>query len=173
MSKKLTIRVVLSLAVAFGIFVVYSAVSLFIPRYGTVASASDLKRVYAKVGGPIAASCTNSLIQQFPFDGPISWKIIFLKEPIVFLNGKADTNQLHQFISNHPDTRFLWSGVGNESEEGWPDGKAYPTTTWTNIWFKTVLIIDGYDAVIEGQIDLQSRHGTIRSWGGEPVSATK
>jgi hypothetical protein len=173
MSKKLTIRVVLSLAAAFGIFIVYSVVSLFIPRYGTVASASDLKRVYAKVGGPIAASCTNSLIQQFPFDGPISWKIIFFKEPIVFLNGKTDTNRLHQFISSHPDTRFIWSGAGNEGEEGWPNGKDYPSTTWTNLWFKTVLVIEGYDAVIEGQIDLQSCLGTIRSWGGEPVSASK
>lgn len=173
MSKKIAIRVVVSLAAAFGIFVVYSVVSLFIPRYGTAANVSDLKSVYAKVGGPIAASCTNSLIQQFPFDGPISWEIIFFKEPLILLNGKADTNRLHQFISSHPNTRFIWSGAGNEGEEGWPNGQDYPTTIWTNISFKTVLVIEGYDAVIEGQIDLRSRIGTVRSWGGDPVGATK
>jgi len=53
-----------------------------------------LQKVYGKVGGPIASTFTNSLIQQFPFDGPIDWKIIFFKEPMVFLNGRVDTNAL-------------------------------------------------------------------------------
>jgi hypothetical protein len=173
MSKKITIRVVLFLAVAFGIFVVYSVVSVFIPRHGTVASVSDLKKVYDKVGGPIATAATNSLIQQFPFDGPIGWKIIFFKDTMVFLNGKVDTNRLHQFISSHPDTRFLWSGAGNESEEGWPSGKDYPTTTWTNIWFRSDWVVEGYEAMTEGRVDLRSCIVTFRSSGGEPVSATK
>jgi hypothetical protein len=173
MSKKITIRVVLLLVGAFGVFVVYSVASLFIPRYGTVASVSDLQKVYNKVRGPIATASTNSLIQHFPFDGPIGWKIIFFKDPMVFLSGRVATNRLHQFISSHPDTRFLWSGAGNESEEGWPSSKDYPSTTWTNIWFKTDWVVEGYSAVIEGKIDLQSCVGTVQSWGGEPVNANK
>ncbi len=173
MSKKITIRVVLLLVVAFGVFVIYSVSSLFIPRYGTVASVSGLRKVYDKVGGPIATASTNSLIQQFPFDGPIGWKIIFFKDTMVFLNGKVDTNRLHQFISSHSDTRFLWSGAGNESEEGWPSGKDYPTTTWTNIWFRSDWVVEGYEAMTEGRVDLRSCIVTFRSSGGEPVSATK
>ena len=173
MSKKLTIRIVSLLAGAFGVFIVYSTASLFIPRYGTVGGVSELPKVYGKVGWPIATASTNSLIQQFPFDGPIGWRIIFFKEPMVFLSGRVATNRLHQFITSHPDTRFLWSGAGNEGEEGWPSSREYPSTRWTNIWFKTDWVVDGYGGAIEGNIDLQSCTGTIQTFGGDPVSSHK
>ena len=174
MSKKIPIRVALLLALAFGIFVVYSVLSVFIPRHGTVVSVSDLQKVYNKAGPQIAATFTNSLIQTFPFDGPIDWKLIFFKEPWVILTGKVDTNLLYQLISSHPDARFLWSGAGNEIEEGWPSGKEYAATAWTNIWFKTHKVVEGYDSVIEGKIDLRSCIGSVQSYGSdEPVSTNK
>jgi hypothetical protein len=171
MLKKIIFRVGLLLVVAIASFVVYSVLSLFIPRYGAVANVSDLRNIYAKVGGPIAAVATNSLIQQFPFDGPISWRIILFKDPIVFLNAKTDTNRLHQFISNHPDTTFLWSGAGGEVEDGWPAGSHYPSTTWTNIWFEKDWVVEGYEVNTEGKVDLRSCMVSFRSLGGEPARA--
>ena len=96
MSRKITIvRVVLLiLAVVIGTGVLYCIWMVFIPHRGTVNSVPMLQKVYGKVGGPIASTFTNSLIQQFPFDGPIDWKIIFFKEPMVFLNGRVDSNAL-------------------------------------------------------------------------------
>ena len=160
--KKTAFRVVLLLVVAFGIFGVYSVLSLFIDRHGTAGSVSDLQKVYNKAGSRIAATFTNSLIQKFPFDGPIDWKLIFFKDPMVFLYAKVDTNSLHQFISSHPDTRFLWSSVSGEVEEGWPSSKDYPGVKWTNIMFQT-----GHDslygAAIDGTIELLSRDVVITS----------
>ena len=174
MSKKVSIRVLLLLVVAFGIFVVYSVVSVFIPRHGTVASVSDLQKVYNEAGTQIAATFTNSLVQRFPFDGPVDWKFIRFKEPWVILTGRVDTNALHQFISSHPDTRFIWSGAGSELEEGWPSAKDYPTATWTNIWFRRDGVVEGYESTIEGKIDLRSCIVTVQSYGSDqPVSANK
>lgn len=56
MSKKITIRVVFLLIAAFGIFILYSVVSVFIPRQGTVTSVSELQKVYSKAGPQIAAT---------------------------------------------------------------------------------------------------------------------
>jgi hypothetical protein len=93
---------------------------------------------------------------------------------MVFLYGKVDTNTLHSFISSHPDTRFLWAGAGNEIEEGWPSGKEYVTTTWTNIIFRSDVVVDGYEASIQGTVDFHSHIVTIQSIGSDqPVSANK
>ncbi len=164
MSKKLTIRVLLLLLVSLGVFIACSVISVFIPRHGTAAHVSDLKAVYAKAGSPIADSFTNSLIQKFPFAGSIGWKLIFFKDTALFLSGKIDTNGLPQFISSHPDTKFLWSGAGSEIEEGWPSATDYPTTTWTNVWFETEWKFQGYPMSIQGQLDLRSNLVTIRIW---------
>lgn len=174
MSKKITIWVVLLLVVAFGIIVLYSVMSVFIPRKGTVTRVSDLEKVYSKAGPQVAATFTNSLIQKIPFDGPIDWKLILFKEPMMFLAGRVDTNALHQFIGDHASTRFLWSGAGNEIEEGWPSAKDYPTTTWTNISFDAAWVVEGYEADIQGTINFRTRMVTIRSSGSdEPVSPNK
>ncbi len=164
MSKKITIRVLLLLVAAFGAFIVYSVASVFIPRQGTAIRVSDLQAVYAKAGPRIASTFTNSLIQKFPFGGPIDWKLIFFKDTALFLSGKVDTNGLHQFISSNPDTRFLWSGAGSEIEEGWPSAKDYSTTTWTNLWFKTEWDVQGYPTSIEGRVDLRSDLVTFQVW---------
>jgi hypothetical protein len=175
MSKKITIRVVLLLIVAFGLFVVYSVVSVFIPRHGTAASVSDLQKFYSKAGSEVAATFTNSLIQKFPFDGPVDWKLILFKEPVMFLTGRVDTNALHQFISDHATTTFLWKGAGNEAERGWPNAEDYPTTIWTNIWVNATWIIEGgYEVAIRGNINLQTRMATISSSGSDgPVRSQK
>ncbi len=172
MTKKITIRVVLFLIVAFGIFVLYSSVLVFIPRHGTVANVSDLQKVYSKAGPQVAATFTNTLIQKFPFDGLIDWRLISFKEPMVFLTGRVDTNALHQFISNQAATRFMWSGTSHEVTEGWPNARDYATTTWTNIFFDAAWVVEGYEADIQGSIDFRMRMVTIRSSGSdEPVSS--
>ena len=156
------------------VFGLHSCYRSYIYDQGTGASISDLRRVFDKAGPQISATFTNSLIQKFPFDGPISWQLAFLKEPLLTLTGRVDTNALHRFISDHAATRFLWSGAGNEHEEGWPSGTDYPATKWTDIWFKTEWVVDGYAAVIEGTIDFQSCTARIRSFGSDqPVSTTK
>ena len=170
----IVLAVVIIVAVAFGLDVLYCAWMVFIPHRGTVTNVSALHKVYNKAGPQIAATFTNSLIQQFPFTGPIDWRLFFFKDPCVVLVGKVDTNALHQFISSHPDTRFLWSGAGNEIEEGWPSGKEYARTTWTNIWFHTEKVVEEQASVIEGTVDFSTCMATVRSYGsGEPVSTNK
>jgi hypothetical protein len=108
---KITIRVILLLVAAFGIFCVYSVASLFIPRHGEAARVSDLQRAFSKAGPEIAAVFTNSLIQKFPFDGVIEWRLILFKDPMLSLDGQVDTNALPEFISANPGTEFLDSGT--------------------------------------------------------------
>ena len=162
--KRFTSVVILLLAVALGIFVVYPIVSLFIPRHGTVARVLDLQKVYNKAGPRIAATFTNSLIQKFPFNGPIDWKLILFKDSIVYLNGKVDTNALHQFITSNPGTKFMWTGADNEFETGWPNSKDYATTTWTNIIFKTEVVAGPYGTCIQGNLDLCSGLVTLQTF---------
>jgi hypothetical protein len=158
--------------VAFGIYILYSQVMLFIPRRGTADSVSALKTVYNKAGAQIGATFTNSHIQSFPFDGRIDWTLMFFKDTVVVLVGKVDTNALRQFIASHPDTRFIWSGANHEIEEGWPSGREHPTATWTNIWFRTDGVVEGFESIIEGQIAFPSCIGTVRSFGSDqPISA--
>jgi hypothetical protein len=175
MPKNIVIRVALLLIVAFGIFVFYSVGSLFIPRHGRVANVSDLRKVYGKGGRVVAATFTNSLIQSFPFDGPVEWRLILFKEPMVFLSGKVDTNVLPRFIRDHAPARFIWSGAHNEIEEGWPDASAWPRTTWTNVYFDSNWLVEGgYAAGIQGWIDVQKSMVTIRSSGSDgPVTNPK
>jgi hypothetical protein len=92
---------------------------------------------------------------------------------MVFVSGNVDTNRLHQFVSRHPDTAFLWSGTGNAMEKGWPSYSDYPATTWTNIWFKTNYSVEGRLASVECQVDLRSRVVSFRSAGGEPVGVAR
>lgn len=175
MSNKIINRVVLILFAMFVAVFVYFIVSMFIPRSGVVASTSDLKKVFNKVGGSIACISTNSLIQEFPFDGPIAWKIFFFKEPVIFVTGKIETNGLHQFIRARTDTTFIWTGSSNELEGGWPsDNPCWPATVvWTNMSFKKNLVIDGYEASVEGNVDYRLHIVTLRSAGGWPVGPTK
>jgi hypothetical protein len=164
MSKKIAIQIGALLLVAFGIFVLCGVVSIFIPRHGTAAHVSDLQTVCAKAGPGFTSTFTNSFVQKFPFDGPIDWKLIFFKDTALFLSGRVDTNKLEQFIISQPDTKFDWSGVDNAFEEGWPSAKDYPTTTWTNIWFRKEWKFEGYPMSIEGTVDIQSDSVTFRIW---------
>ena len=108
---KITIRVILLLVAAFGIFCLCSVVSLFIPRHGEATHVSDLRRAFSKAGPEIEAVFTNSLIQTFPFDGTIEWHLTLFKDPYLSLDGQVDTNALPEFVSANPGTEFLWSGT--------------------------------------------------------------
>jgi hypothetical protein len=130
-----------------------------------------LQEVYQKGGAQVASTFTNSLIQKFPFEGPIDWRLQYWKAQCIILTGKVDTNALRQFISDHPTTEFLWSGTnatgGNNVEEGWPDAKDYPTTSWEDMLFKTQITVGGYSAVIEGWVDFPACTVTIQCWGSD------
>lgn len=164
MSKKNKIRALLLLATAFGIFFVYSIVTVFIPRYGTAPHEADLQTVCAEAGPRFVCTLTNSFVQNFPFDGPIGWKLIFFKDTALFLSGRVDTNRLQQFIFNQPDAEFLWTGANGEGEIRWPNNKDYPTTTWTNIWFRKQWSYEGYPMSVEGTLDIRSDSFTFRIW---------
>jgi len=159
MEMKIVIRAMLLLIAAFGIFVLYSVVSLFIPRHGTVTSVSDLPRVFSKAGPQFAATFTNSLIQKFPFDGPIHWKLVLFKDPWGYLNGRVDTNALHKFVTDNSGTQFRWFGTytnGDEEDaDDWPSKDEYPSVFWKSITFGTPHTNE-YTAVIDGTLDIVS-----------------
>jgi len=169
---------VLFLAVAFGIFVVYSVLSVFIPRHGTVASVSDLQRVFNKAGPEIAVTFTNSLVQKFPFEGKVKWELGFFKMPYVTMSGKVDTNALRQFVSDHPSTLFAWSGVDKNGQnwgsgENWPSAEENATITWHSVSFKVDPAGGGYAAVIQGEVEFPSCMGTVMSWSPDWIPNDK
>jgi len=156
---KIAIRVILLLIAAFGIFCLYSVVSLFIPRHGEAARLSDLRSAFSKAGPGIEAVFTNSLIQEFPFTGPIAWRLTFLKDPLLSLDGRVDTNALHKFVSDNAGTQFIWSGTDisgqNWSADEWPTEERYSSVTWTRIIFGTPHTNE-FCAVIDGTFDIVS-----------------
>ena len=167
------------LAVAFCVFVVYPLVSLFIPRQGTVNSVSDLEKIYSQADRVTKVSFTNSITQKLPFYGPIHYRLILFKEPLIILNGQVNTNLLYAFINANTNTVFYWSGADNEFETGWPNPNLYPTTVWTNIVFKSEIPVDvvgvgTYVAGVEGEISLLSGTIKIRASSSDgPVSPNK
>lgn len=175
MAKKTINRILLLLVLAFCVFVIYPVVSLFIPRQGTVNSVSDLQKIYRKADRITEASFTNAIVQKLPFDGPIHYRLILFKEPLLILKGTVNTNLLHAFISANTNTVFLWSGADNELETGWPD---YPAI-WTNIVFNSEIPVDivgvgTYIAGVRGEIDLLSGSIKISSGSSDgPVSPRK
>jgi hypothetical protein len=140
MVKKI-IRILVVLIAAFAIFVFCTVVSVFIPRHGQATHVSDLKGAFSKAGPWVEATFTNSLIQSFPFDGGIEWRLTLFKDPFLSLNGRVDTNALLKFVRANPDTRFFWSGTGsngqNWSADGWPTKEEYPSVNWTTMSFYT------------------------------------
>jgi hypothetical protein len=156
MMKKLTIRPVLLLVAVFIGFVIYDLASYFIPRKGKVPHVSELQIVCSKAGPGFFSAFTNSFVQTFPFDGPIEWKLILFKDTALFLSGRVDTNRLEQFIVSHPDTAFLWQGSTGEVEGEWPFSNDWPTTTWTNVWFRKQWYFEGYPMSIYGTLDFRT-----------------
>ncbi|HKW29422.1 MAG TPA: hypothetical protein VJT54_08810 [Verrucomicrobiae bacterium] len=176
--KKIIIRVVLLLVVVCGIFVVCSVLSVLIPRHGTVASVSDLQRVFNKAGPEIAVTFTNTLIQKFPFVGKVNWELGFFKMSYVTLSGKVDTNAFHQFVSEHPSTLFVWSGIDKNgknwgSAENWPSGKGETAITWHSVSFKADPVGGGNAAVIQGEVQFPSCMGTVMSWSPDWIPVDK
>ena len=157
---KLTItKVVLLVFTAFAVFILYSVGSLFIPRHGEATRVSDLRRPFSKAGPAIEAIFTNSLIQKFPFDGPIAWRLVLFKEPMLSISGRADTNALRAFVSAHPGTQFMWTGTdaagGNWLADEWPTTEEYPSVDWKTMKFGTPHTSQ-FSPVIDGALDIVS-----------------
>jgi len=156
---KITVRVILLLVAAFGIFCLYSVVSLFIPRHGEATRVSDLQRAFSKAGPEIEATFTNSLIQKFPFDGAIAWRLILFKEPFLSLSGRVDTNALRTFVRANSGTQFYWSGTDTNgqdwSADEWPTKDEYPSVHWKSMMFGTPHT-NQFSAVIDGTFDIVS-----------------
>jgi hypothetical protein len=159
------------LIVALGIVFLWYTIKPFLGEHGSAGDVAALEKVYRKAGPLIATTFTNSLIQKFPFDGPVNWKLIFFKDTHVILLGKVDTNRLHQFISDNPSTQFVWDGIDtngeNYGEVGWPEAKIFPTTTWTNLFFRSPNFGEPagkYSPILEGQVAFPSREVIIQSY---------
>jgi hypothetical protein len=156
---KITIRVILLLVAAFGIFCLYSVASLFIPRHGEATRVSDLQSAFSKAGPEIEAVFTNSLIQKFPFDGAIEWRLILFKDPFLSLSGRVDTNALRTFVSANSGTQFYWSGTDTNgqdwSADEWPTKNEYPSVYWKSMMFRTPHT-NQFSAVIDGTFDIVS-----------------
>ena len=159
MAKKIITWIVVLLVAAFGIFVVYPVVSLFIPRHGEVSHVSDLQKTFTEAGTEIEATFTNSIIQKFPFDGTITWRLTLVKDPFLSLDGRVDTNALRKFISANSGTQFFWSGTDASNQDWnadeWPTKEDYPSVKWTTMRFGTPHT-NQFGAVIDGRIDIDS-----------------
>jgi hypothetical protein len=156
---KIAIQVILLSVAAFVIFCVCSVVSLFIPRHSEATHVSDLRSAFSKAGPEIEAIFTNSLIQTFPFDGAIEWRLTLFKDPYLNLYGRVDTNALRTFVSAHTNTQFFWYGTDgtnqNWSADEWPTKEEYPSVNWTSMSFGTPHT-NQFGAVIDGTIDIIS-----------------
>ena len=145
------------LVAVFGVFVVL-VVSFFIPRHGEAARVSDLQTAFRKAGPAIEAVFTNSLIQKFPFDGAIEWRLILFKDPFLSLDGRVDTNSLRTFIRANSGTQFYWSGTDSSGKEWsadeWPAEDEHPSAHW-KMMFGTPHT-NQFGAVIDGTFDIVS-----------------
>lgn len=159
MAKKIIKWVLVLFIAACGIFVVYPVVSLFIPRHGEATRVSDLHRVFRKAGPEFEAAFTNSLIQKFPFDGSIAWRLILFKEPFMSLSGRVNTNALRAFVSGNSSTQFYWSGTNAAGQDcfadEWPTKEENTSVNWTSMRFGTPHT-NQFGAVIDGTVDIVS-----------------
>ena len=170
--------VVIILAVAFGLNVLYCAWIMFVPHRRTVTNVSALQRVYHRAGPQIALTFTNSLIQRFPFEGKVDWELGFFKAPRVVLSGKVDTNALRQFVSDHPSILFAWSGVDKNGQnwfaaENWPSTEENARIIWDSVSFQVDPVGGGYAAVIQGEVKFPSCMGWVSSWSPDWIPPDK
>ena len=101
MSRKTLIKIAALTVAVLGILFIRHIIKQIGGEHGTVGSVSSLQDVYQRGGKQVAATFTNSLIQEFPFAGTIDWRLQYWKAPCMILVGKVNTNALHQFITNH------------------------------------------------------------------------
>jgi hypothetical protein len=155
------------LAIALGMIFARYAFKNLIYDHGTVDKVSILGKIYHKAGSNIETTFTNSLIQTFPFEGKIDWKLQFIKDPMIILTGKVDTNTLNHFVTNNSSTQFVWSGIDNKgqnwSADGWPSPEEYPAVIWNSMIFK-VEGVGQYPPVIEGSVEFSSGKAVIKSY---------
>jgi hypothetical protein len=153
------------LIVTLGIISLLYIAKTLVGEHGTVSSVSVLQREYNKAGPEIATTFTNSLIQKFPFDGPINWTFSFFKDPFVALSGKVDTNKLHQFIIDNPSTHFGWSGIDKNGKnwfagDSWPTAEENSTITWDSMFFRSPNAgtedAEKYSGFIDGTVEFPS-----------------
>ena len=153
------------------------AFKTFVYDHGTVSKVGLLKRVFNRAGTQINATFTNSLIQQFPFEGPIAWKLQFIKMQQVILSGKIDTNALRQFARDHSSTNFIWYGVGKNGQnweaEEFPTAEEMANLKTFNGAFRVNPVGGGYAAVIEGSFEFPACIGVLRSWSPDWIPTDK
>jgi hypothetical protein len=104
----------------------------------------------------VATAFTNSLIRDFPFDGPVEWRLILFKEPMVFLNGRVNTNALRRFVADQEEGVFPWSGSRDDKQDGGRDAETWSEAIRTGMVFRSAWIVEGgYEASIQGEIDVR------------------
>ena len=170
MSRKSSIKIAtIIIVLALGAIIFRWGFRTFIYDHGTATSVSALQNVYQRAGPEIAATFTNSLIQRFPFEGKMDWRLAFIKAPQVWLSGRVDTNAFRQFVNSHPSTRFVWSGVDKNGQnwfasEDWPSAEENARIIWDRVSFKVEPDGGPWAAFIEGEVVFPSCVGTVRSW---------
>jgi hypothetical protein len=153
---KIIFRAVLVLSAAYVVFLVFGMGYYFWPRHGTVAKVADLRKVFDQSGPVVATALTNSLIRDFPFDGPVEWRLILFKEPMVFLNGRVNTNALRRFVADQEEGVFPWSGSRDDQQDGGRDAESWAEAIRTRMVFQSAWIVEGgYEASIHGEIDVR------------------
>lgn len=143
MRKQRVVQIVSLVAIlAIGSVILWHAFRFFAGERGVANGVSDLFEVYRKAGSAVGSTFTNSLIQQFPFEGPIDWHLGYWADPFVSLSGRVNSNALHRYIAANASVQFIWSGVNTNgqdvSEEGWPNEKEHQATVWRSLFVRCV-----------------------------------
>ena len=137
--------------------------------HGTAKSIPEMAKIYKKAGVLISATYTNSLVQEFPFDGKIDWQLQFIAEPLLILNGNINSNGFHSMILKNQSTRFFWTGIDKDGKEISPDGNFSTEAesrevVWRQMFFKATQKVQGYEACIEGSVDFASGVAVLKTY---------
>lgn len=143
MRKQRVVQIVsLATILAIGCVILWNVFRFLAGERGVANGVSDLFEVYRKAGSAVGATFTNSLIQQFPFEGSVDWRLGYWADPFVSLSGRVNSNALQRYISANTSAQFIWSGVNTNgqdvSEEGWPDEREHHATVWRSLFVRCV-----------------------------------
>jgi hypothetical protein len=121
----------------------------------------------------LAVIYTNSIIQNFPFEGRINWNLSLFRDYSVSLSGMVDTNKLAAFSRNHPTVGFLRFGKskdGIDVTDDYTNGiTAYGSTsipnanyiTWHEVYFQFEQGVGEHSVIIIGDVDFDSGRGKL------------
>jgi hypothetical protein len=145
---------------------------------GTADGVTELQHIYQRAGTPLAVIYTNSIIQNFPFEGRINWNLSLFRDYSVSLSGMVDTNKLAEYISNHPTISFLRFGKSKDGIDVTGDTNgitAYGSTsipnakdiTWHKVYFQFEQGVGEYSVIIIGDVDFDSGLGKLSAHESE------